>query len=245
MSNTTASGGAILATNIKTAWTIYDVSQVLLCVILLLHQFMIMFVARESALIFIDERTNSSMSEMLRRRNLHISDYIPTAKTGDEGVGETMAHSGTEPEVNRQSNPGGPSAEGGSEKEKIQIFRISYQNLDLDVKAKTTNILFGCVALLALLNFPRLLFISKFWAVVGSIVCPLIVIVIPGCFYYQVRKDLDEKGQFPWKCWGVFYAVLGLLFLPIFLTLSTKNMFTGPYMQEYTSLPTTTMPGDL
>jgi hypothetical protein len=40
----------------KTSITIYDISQVLLCVILFIHQFMVMFVARESALIFIDER---------------------------------------------------------------------------------------------------------------------------------------------------------------------------------------------
>jgi len=40
----------------KTEITIYDISQVLLCVILFIHQFMVMFVARESALIFIDER---------------------------------------------------------------------------------------------------------------------------------------------------------------------------------------------
>jgi hypothetical protein len=56
--------------------------------------------------------------------------------------------------------------------------------LEEKVKERTTLILFGCVMFLALLNFPKFLFISKFWAVVGSIVCPLIVIVIPGCFYY-------------------------------------------------------------
>jgi hypothetical protein len=56
--------------------------------------------------------------------------------------------------------------------------------LEEKVKERTTLILFSCVMFLALLNFPKFLFISKFWAVVGSIVCPLIVIVIPGCFYY-------------------------------------------------------------
>lgn len=189
----------------------------------MLHLFLIMFVARESALIFIDERTNSSMSEMLRRRNLHISDYIPQAnKTADESGDQTGQ------QVTRTTNDMGEAA---GDKEKIQIYRISYQNLAKDVKDRTTIILFLCVAGLALLNFPELLFISKFWAVVGSIVCPLIVIVIPGCFYYQVRKDLDEK-KFPWRFFGTFYAILGLVLLPIFLTLSTKNMFTGPNMQE-------------
>lgn len=43
---------------------------------------MVMFVARESALIFIDERQFSSMSEMLRRRNLHIQ-YAPSNNKND------------------------------------------------------------------------------------------------------------------------------------------------------------------
>jgi len=213
-------------TTLKTNPTVYDLSQVLLCVILFLHQFMIMFVARESALIFIDERTNSSMSEMLRRRNLHISEYFPN-KNADEG-GEAQA----EQDLNN-TNVAEPGAE------RVQIFRISYQDLNMSIRKRTTNVLFGIVALLALLNFPKLLFISKFWAVVGSIVCPLIVIVIPGCFYYQVRKEQDEKKQY-WRYWGIFYAVLGLLLLPVFLTLSTKNMFTGPFMTAYE--PTTGLP---
>ena len=83
------------------------------------------------------------------------------------------------------------------------------------------------MCVLALMNFPKLQFVAKFWAVVGSIVCPLIVIVIPGCFYHQVRKEIDEAEDK--KAWlGTVYALFGLLLLPIFLTLSTKNMFTGP-----------------
>ena len=195
----------------------------------MLHMFMIMFVARESALIFIDEKSNSSMSEMLRRRNLHISDYVAAAKGGDEGAENQGGP------VERMSNDF--ENKGGAEGEKFQIFRITYQKLGPEVKSYTTMVLFACVGLLALLNFPELLFISKFWAVIGSIVCPLIVIVIPGCFYYQVRKDLDEKEEkCPWRFWGIFYVVLGLVLLPIFLTLSTKNMFTGPNMQQYGDL---------
>lgn len=68
---------------------------------------MIMFVARESALIFIDERTNSSMSEMLRRRNLHISEYFPS-KNADEG-GE--AAQPQEDATNRSSKVEDPSSE--------------------------------------------------------------------------------------------------------------------------------------
>jgi hypothetical protein len=43
-------------TPVKTAYTIYDFSSIILCVILLIHQYMVMFVARESALIYLDER---------------------------------------------------------------------------------------------------------------------------------------------------------------------------------------------
>lgn len=215
----------IKMTTLKSGVTVFDVSQILLCVILFLHQFMIMFVARESALIFIDERTNSSMSEMLRRRNLHISEYFPSKGTDEGGEVQPAVQENT----TRTSGVGD-----GAASDKIQIFRISYQNLDQRIRAKTTTMLFAAVGLMALLNFPKLLFISKFWAVVGSIVCPLIVIVIPGCFYYQVRSEQDERKQY-WRYWGVFYAVLGLVLLPVFLTLSTKNMFTGPYMMAYTT----------
>ena len=55
LTNTTE-GIVLTMTPYKTSITIYDISQVLLCVILFIHQFMVMFVARESALIFIDER---------------------------------------------------------------------------------------------------------------------------------------------------------------------------------------------
>ena len=43
-------------TPVKTKITIYDLSSLILCVILLIHQYMVMFVARESALIYLDER---------------------------------------------------------------------------------------------------------------------------------------------------------------------------------------------
>jgi hypothetical protein len=45
-----------IVTPVKTAYTIYDFSSIILCVILLIHQYMVMFVARESALIYLDER---------------------------------------------------------------------------------------------------------------------------------------------------------------------------------------------
>ena len=48
--------GSNLVSPVKTAYTIYDFSSIILCVILLIHQYMVMFVARESALIYLDER---------------------------------------------------------------------------------------------------------------------------------------------------------------------------------------------
>ena len=46
---------------------------VLLCVILFTHLIMIMYVARESCLIFVDEKTSSRMSQLLERKKLHIA----------------------------------------------------------------------------------------------------------------------------------------------------------------------------
>ena len=75
------------------------------------------------------------------------------------------------------------------------MFRISYRNLPTQLKDRTTMYLFLAVMVIALMNFPRLAFVAKFWAVVGSIVCPLIVMVIPGSFYYQVRKEMDTDKK--------------------------------------------------
>jgi len=55
-----------------------------------------------------------------------------------------------------------------------------------------------------------------------------------------VRKEMDEDGDgakkrcncCKWQLLGGFYAILGVVVLPVFLTLSTKNMFTGPYMDQ-------------
>lgn len=122
-------------TPLKTAITVYDISQVTLCVILFLHQFMIMFVARESALIFIDERYYSSMSEMLRRRNLHIADYIPNSQKVSEEGGEDTQGNGDKNET-RISAVGNMGEDGQTQRG--QIFRISYQRLESTVKERTT-----------------------------------------------------------------------------------------------------------
>ena len=96
---------------------------------------MIMFVARESALIFIDERTNSSMSEMLRRRNLHIAEYIPNSQKVSEEGGEDTQGTGDKNE-SRISAVGNLGEDGQAQRG--QIFRISYMSLKPEVKERTT-----------------------------------------------------------------------------------------------------------
>ena len=47
--------------------------------------------------------------------------------------------------------------------------------------------------------------------------------------------DQDSEGCLKcckWQLLGAFYTALGLIVLPVFLTLSTKNMFTGPYSMQ-------------
>ncbi len=62
------------------------------------------------------------------------------------------------------------------------------------------------------------------WGVVGSIVCPLIVTVLPGSFFYYVLKDMEVESK-GLRAAGICYSLFGLVLLPIYLTLSTKNLF--------------------
>jgi hypothetical protein len=124
------------------------------------------------------------MSEMLRRRNLHIQ-FAPTNNKADgsKDPNEGMYDAQRDQKEESRATATGAGIE-GDVNSSLPVYRISYMGLKEELKQKTTLQLFGIVGFLALLNFPQFLFISKFWAVVGSIVCPLIVIVIPGCFYY-------------------------------------------------------------
>jgi uncharacterized SAM-binding protein YcdF (DUF218 family) len=56
-------------------------------------------------------------------------------------------------------------------------------------------------------------------------VCPLIVTVLPGSFFYHVLKENEVDSKFM-KAYGILYSLFGLIILPIFLTLSTKNLFS-------------------
>lgn len=84
---------------------------------------------------------------------------------------------------------------------------------------------FFATVFLALLNTQTYYVLVGLWGVIGSIVCPLIVTVLPGAFFYYTLKENEvESGKL--KAAGIFYSLFGLLILPIFLTLSTKNLFS-------------------
>ena len=108
---------------------------------------------------------------------------------------------------------------------KTNIYRMSYMKLDLKISKPVTTIVFLSVVLLGMLNTEQYMILVGFWGVISSIVCPLIVSVLPGSFFYYVLKEQDsqKKGL---KASGVIYCILGLIIMPVFLTLSTKNLFS-------------------
>ena len=87
------------------------------------------------------------------------------------------------------------------------------------------NLVFAIIILLAFLNMQTYYVLAGLWGVIGSIVCPLIVTVLPGCFFYYVLKENEVDSGYL-KIYGIAYSLFGLIILPIFLTLSTKNLFS-------------------
>ena len=125
------------------------------------------------------------------------------------------------------SRNGEPNQEAGAQEEGT-IFRMTYQKLDKSVKRKYSILFFSVVFVTAFLVISQNNALRGIWGVAGSIACPLIVCVLPGCFYYYVRKDTDvDTDKCPKKYFGLIYAIMGLLLLPIFLTLSTKSLFSA------------------
>ena len=105
---------------------------------------------------------------------------------------------------------------------------MTYQKLSKAVKQRYSLLFFVLVFLTAFLVIEQNNALRGIWGVAGSIACPLIVCVLPGCFYYYVRKDNDNaEERCPKKYFGLIYAIWGLLLLPIFLTLSTKSLFSA------------------
>ena len=199
--------------------------------ILFIHQVLIFLIARESVLIFWDEKVSSSMSQMLERKNLHVNEIRFLAQ--DVNNGEAQANGGGAPKISDENDPNESqaallrnSAVDGNQANHTEIYRMTYQiKLTPETKMRAKVALFAVILAFAFLNFPNEPFVASFWAVVGSIVCPLIVFVIPGCFFYQIRKAIDEDNK-PYRWFGSIFALFGLLLLPFYLTLSTKNLFS-------------------
>ena len=182
----------------KTKMTIFDIGSILVMIMLFSHATIIMNVARESILIFIDEHKQQSLSKTLDRKNLGVD---------ATGFFTTRNQTGAQPRENTQvtdANPvsvhsGVPSKGGdesaianagdrGEERENI-IFRMTYQKLDLNIKRKYSFVFYIVVFFFAFLVMKPNNALRGIWGVAGSIACPLIVCVLPGCFYYYVRKD--------------------------------------------------------
>ena len=94
-------------------------------------------------------------------------------------------------------------------------------------------LLFGSVILFGMMNCSSNNILAHFWVFVATIVCPLLNMYIPGIFYLKVMKeeedDDEEKGATCRKikrCMARFYEILGAIFLPLLLTLSTKALFS-------------------
>jgi len=108
------------------------------------------------------------------------------------------------------------------------VYRMTYQKLSPKVKRDYSLVFFLLVFITSFLVIKQNNALRGIWGVAGSIACPLIVCVLPGCFFYYVRKDNDQgEGGCQKKYFGLIYAIWGLLLLPVFLTLSTKSLFSA------------------
>lgn len=93
--------------------------------------------------------------------------------------------------------------------------------------------LFVCVILLSLLNCKPNNILAHLWVVIATIVCPLIIMFIPGIFYFRVMKEEEDEEENEEAGCNKFkrimarlYTFLGALLLPLFLTFSTKALFS-------------------
>lgn len=103
---------------------------------------------------------------------------------------------------------------------------MTYMKLDPKISRPVINLVFVGALLLAMLNTQKYLILVGLWGVFSSIVCPLIVTVLPGSFFYYVLKEQDSDNKWM-KASGAAYCLFGMIIMPIFLTLSTKNLFSS------------------
>ncbi len=102
---------------------------------------------------------------------------------------------------------------------------MTYMKLDRKIALPIVVIVFVAAMMLALINTQHYLILVGLWGVVSSIICPIIVTVLPGSFFYYVLKEQEVDSKFM-RAVGVAFCVFGLGTLPLFLTLSTKNLFS-------------------
>lgn len=76
--------------------------------------------------------------------------------------------------------------EGDDDKKEIPLHRMTYMMLDDKVKNKYFNVIFGIMVFCTTLNFAKVNLLQGLWEIIGAIVCPLVVIVLPGVFYYTL-----------------------------------------------------------
>ena len=106
-------------------------------------------------------------------------------------------------------------------KKEEKANRLCYMELTEEARKPWINYTFLTVCLLACIPQKALLLI---WALCTSICCPLIVAVIPGLFYFRVLKQYEVEKDVLRKC-GLVYAGVGVLAIPLFVTLTVKNIF--------------------
>ena len=112
---------------------------------------------------------------------------------------------------------------------------MTYMKLDQSIKDRYTLLVMIVCALFSMLNFSKVNLLQGLWELVGAIVCPLIIIVLPSCFYHRLQKDLDPKKRNYRAYFGAAMAIFGLIILPCFMTLATKNLFEGNQAERFTS----------
>lgn len=66
---------------------------------------------------------------------------------------------------------------------------MTYMKLDKKTAMPVIVVVFIAVVTLALINTPHYLILVGLWGVGSSIVCPIIVTVLPGSFFYYVLKE--------------------------------------------------------
>ena len=79
---------------------------------------------------------------------------------------------------------------------------------------------FMMAVLLAMLNPDFYQLLIGLWSVIGSIICPLIVTILPATFFYYILSD-TETSERKQKVYHLSFAISGLIILPIYLFLST------------------------